>query len=244
MEDVIMKKQKSITTNFIKLLPLKNADLIAITSFLLQGCWFITVDKPSSSSSSSAATTTVLGQSLGNRAGSQIDAQLSALRGMSTTHMPAAIRPDPDTYVRSLLLQYRPKGATLAREIGRVESYRLLMGGAPEDFSKDPSSEYDATSFLAMFKVNQELCTALVAPTAEEHPGWESILPAPPESLSTNLTFLAQRFLGKPSDQIDSSILTSLQTIIDNANTGSSYTYESYIPACLALSMDAEAALL
>ena len=89
----------------------------------------------------------MIGQTLGNQAGGAIDSELSNLYAMTTSHLPAAIRPDPDIYVRNLLLQYRPKGATLAQEIGQVEQFRLLMGGAPEDFAKAPATEYDATSF-------------------------------------------------------------------------------------------------
>ncbi len=213
------------------------------STMILSGCWLVQVDKPKASVSFDT-TTQVIGQSLGNQAGGVNETELANVYALTTTHKPAAVRPDPDVYVRNLLLQYREKGSTLAREIGRVEQYRLLMGGAPEDFAKNPALEYDATSFLAMTKVNEELCEALVAPNAEEHPGWATILPNAATDVEENLLFLAQRFLGKPSSSIDSSLVTTLRSLMDNALSGSSYTYESYLPACLALSMDAEALLL
>ena len=70
---------------------------------------------------------------------------------------------------------------------------------------------------LRVFSYDQgerELCRALVA--SERPSGWSTILPAVSD-LDTNLVFLAQRFLGKRSEDIDSSIITSLKTIMANS---------------------------
>ena len=90
----------------------------------------------SSSSSSATFSGTVAGQPLGSRAGGVNSAALALVHAEETEYAPAAIRPDPDTYIRQLLRQYRAPGATIARQIGNIASYRLLLGGATEDFNK------------------------------------------------------------------------------------------------------------
>jgi hypothetical protein len=180
----------------------------------------------------------------GGKAGGADAAALSALYQKSTDKPPAAVRPDPDLYARRLLRQYRPEGTLVAREIGRVEEYRLLLGGASEDFRTVPQESYDATSLLAMQKVTEDICTSLVAPNAWQHPGWKTILPNAAGNVAGNLKFLAQRILGLPSARIPSEVLTDLTTLTNTAKVDGQIRWESYVPACVALSSDAEALLL
>lgn len=186
----------------------------------------------------------VLGASLGAFAEPQDLEALNTLYAVGTTYAPAPVRPDPDLIVRNLLLQYRETGSTVAREIGRVEEFRLLLGGANVTFTVNPQETYDSTSLLAEMKVAGEICRSLVSPSERDHPGWSSILPATPDQLQTNLAFLAQRFLGLPSDRIDPSTYTTLTAIVNSAKDDGAITYESYIPACTTLILDAEALLL
>lgn len=190
----------------------------------------------------------ILGQTLGEKAGGLDEAALAAVYGVATSHPPAALRPDPDLFVRRLLLEYRDEGATVARQIGEVEQFRLLLGGASEDFAKMPQESYDATSLLAVHKVAEEVCRGLVAPNPWEHPGWSTILPYGGDQEADNIAWLAQRILGKPSTGIASEKLTALQAIMDAEEPfvtqnwwADGNVYVKYIPVCATLALDAEA---
>ena len=222
------------------LVPLVKITIYSIVLGTLTSCYFFRDRKPGAESSTSG----VVGESLGVRAGGVDEAALTALYGVTTSHAPAAIRPDPDLIVRNLLLQYREQGSTVAREIGRVESYRMLLGGASQDFTITPQQTYDATSLLAKMKVAEELCLGLVDPDPSQHPGWESILPEDPSQASTNILYLAQRLKGVPSSTIDADTQARLATILNTAldDTGS-YANASYIPVCTALILDADSML-
>ena len=206
----------------------------------LTSCYFFRKRKPGTQSSQSG----VVGESLGARAGGVDEAGLTALYAISTTQAPAAIRPDPDLVVRNLLLEYRQQGATVAREIGRVESFRMLLGGASQDFTIVPQKTYDATSLLAKMKVAEEICLGLVAPDESMHPGWTSILPSDPSEGDSNILYLAQRLTGVPSADVPAETRTSLAAILASAaEDDGSYSYESYIPVCTSLILDAESLL-
>lgn len=179
----------------------------------------------------------------GGKALGMNEALLGQVHTTTSERAPAAIRPDPDTYIRNLLRQYREEGPVIAQEIGRVEDYRPLLGGANEDFSKAPQLTYDSTSLLAVQKVSAEICEGLVAPTSR-HEGWASILPAAPDSVEANLRFLAQRFIGLPSAQIGDDVIAALREILDVSTENGRVTYQSYIPVCVALTIDAEALYL
>lgn len=217
--------------------------IIVWLSVAESGCYFFR-KKKTGSRETNADIPSILSQPLGAKAGGSNEQALAALHAIETTHAPASIRPDPDVFVRRLLLQYRPTGATLAREIGRVEQFRLLLGGASEDFVTEPSLNYDATSLLAKLKVAEELCQGLVAPDVIKHPGWNTILPANPTDADANIRFLTQRLLGIPSTEINDSVTTSLRGILDMAKVNNSYTTASYIPVCTTLIVDAQALLL
>lgn len=206
----------------------------------LEGCYFFR----KKGTGEDDTTATVAGQSLGPKAGGVNEAALAQLHAIATSHAPAGVRPDPDTVVRRLLLQFRTPGATVAREIGRVEQYRMLLGGASEDFVKKPSETYDATSLLAMLKVSEEVCIGLINPNVEQHPGWTSILPAAPDQVDANLSFLSQRLLGIPSGEVSSTMLTSLASILETAQVDGTYQHSSYVPVCATLLVDAQALLL
>ncbi len=192
----------------------------------------------------SGENTAVIGKSLGLRAG---EADLSALQdlyNLTSAHAPAGIRTDPDMFVRRLLLQYRELGSTVAMEIGRVENYRLLLGGANETFTVTPQENYDATSLLAQLKVADEVCTALVNPNGWTHRGWLTILPYPPTQTSLNIRFLMQRLLGVPSSRLDDAAQLQLQALLEGAKVEGQITLASYVPVCSTLLMDAEGLLL
>lgn len=204
------------------------------------GCYFFRKRDIVDSGESSG----VVGESLGPRAGGPNEAGLFELHSILTDHPPAGIRPDPDLLVRQLLLQYREEGKIVAREINRVEGYRLLLGGASHDFTISPQEGYDATSLLAKIKVAHEICEGLVAPSASRHPGWETILPASSGQVESNVRFLVQRIVGLPSNRIPSSMVESLIRIMNHSTTGSNYEWSSYIPVCATLLVDAGALLL
>lgn len=188
-------------------------------------------------------TNPVLGESIGARAGGLNEAALQQVYDVQSPHPPAGVRPDPDMFMRQILLQYREQGSVVAREIGRVEAFRMLLGGANENFTIVPQESYDATSLLAEFKVAEQLCRSLVAPDPSQHPGWTSILPAPLSDGDSNIRFLAQRLLGVPSESIDEAAIVSLKNI-HGAAQSSVPQASDYVPVCTALIMDAEALLL
>lgn len=200
--------------------------------------------KKSSAGRKQGAGSGVLGASLGDYALGEDQAQLEAVYAVPTTHAPAAVRPDPDLIVRNILLQYRESGSTVAREIGRVEEFRMLLGGANVTFTVTPQETYDSTSLLAEMKVAQEICRSLVNPSGNDHPGWSSILPSPVESLDANLEFLAQRLLGIPSSRIDAVSIETLKSIVNASRVDGRITLQSYVPGCVTLILDAEALLL
>ena len=207
----------------------------------LCSCYFFRNRVPTSTDVNNPAQ--VVGQSLGEKAGIVDTASLGNIHGTLSVHPPAGIRPDPDVFVRRLLLQYRAQGSTVAREIGRVEEYRLLLGGASQDFSTDPQLSFDATSLLSKLKVAEEICRGLVDPNPDQHPGWATILPDTPANADGNIRFLAQRILGKPSSSISTDLVDGLINIM-NVGSNGGYSYSDYVPVCAALLIDAEALLL
>ncbi len=209
----------------------------------VSGCFVIEKDK-TSSGGKSGATGEVLGASLGDHAGVENPPALDAIHAMATTHAPAPVRPDPDLIVRQTLLQYRDTGSTVAREIGRVEQFRMLLGGANATFTVAPQEGYDSTSILAQLKVAEELCKSLVNPNGNDQPGWSSILVADPSDTDTNVKFLMQRMLGIPAARIDATSVADLKSIIDDAKVKGKITRASYVPACATLMLDAEGLLL
>lgn len=214
---------------------------LALCFSLLTSCYVF--NKDSAKGSKKGATAALLGESLGPRASGIDEAALQDVYAVTTTHAPAGVRPDPDLFVRQLLLQYRDQGSLVAREIGRVESFRMLLGGANENFTIVPQETYDATSLLAELKVAEEVCQSLVAPDARLHPGWSTILPAAASEVDTNVRFLAQRLLGVASTTIDEDNINSLKEILASAQ-GATLDNQDYIPVCATLIIDAEALLL
>lgn len=227
------------------------AALLVVFCHLLSACYIFNFFKKKAGDDDAASDVfsgVILGQSLGDKAGDVDEAALAAVYAVSTSHPPAALRPDPDLFVRRLLREYRDEGATVARQIGQVEQYRLLLGGASEDFSKMPQETYDATSLLAVHKVAEEVCRGLVAPNPWEHQGWATILPYGAGQDEENIAWLAQRILGKPSVDIAPEKLTALKSIMDVEEPfisenwwADGNAYVKYIPVCAALALDAEA---
>ena len=222
-----------------------------ITSLLniTAGCYF--VDYFNSDETNSDGETTVdasssqgvLGVTLGSKAGTIDELALEEVYSATSSQAPASIRPDPDMYARRLLLQHHEEGVLVAKEIGSIEAYRLLLGGASLDFQTNPQEDFDATSLLANISVAERICQGLVAPEITDNSSWTSILPANPSDWETNIKYLAQRFLGVPSSDISNETILLLKNIMDS-NTEDSYTNESYISVCTALALDAESLLI
>jgi hypothetical protein len=210
---------------------------------MLPGC-YVFKKRNMGSGTREASTAEVLGASLGEKAGSLNEEALAEVHAITTAYAPAGVRPDPDTFVRQLLLQYREQGSVVAREIGRVEAYRMLLGGASDNFAIVPQETYDATSLLAELKVAEEICEGLVNPNRRQHAGWDSILPADPADTATNIRFLAQRLIGLPSSHIPDEALAQLTAILQTALVNGQVTEASYVPVCATLLIDAEALLL
>jgi hypothetical protein len=222
----------------------------------LSGCYMINFFKRSNHDGTTVGDNatlsgTVVGQPIGDRAGTIDSAALESVYGITTIHAPAAVRPDPDLYVRNLLRQYRPESQTVAQQIGLVEQFRPLLGGAPVDFSTQPQGTYDATSLLAVSKVADQVCQGLVAPSEWQQPGWTTILPNPPDQEQANILWLAQRMMGKPSSSIDPSVVPALTAIMQEEepflsqdNLDPTNPYSKYVPVCSALALSTEALYL
>jgi len=222
---------------------------LAFLAFALSGCYMYSYFKRTNPTTSATTTfnTTVVGTSLGTEAGGPNEAALAQVYLVTTSHAPAAVRPDPDLFVRRLLRQYRPESSTVARQIGKVEKFRLLLGGAPQNFATNPATTYDATSLLAVSKVADEVCRALVAPNSSEHPGWSSILPFAADQEQNNIAWLAQRLLGRPTAKIDPSLYPQLQAIMVAEEPvvaknwwAANNAYAKYIVVCAALTLTAD----
>ncbi len=227
--------------------------LLAFVLEALSGCYiynFFKRDRNGGDDEDDGYGTGVIGNSLGPKAGGVDEAALAQVYAVGTTHAPSAIRPDPDLFVRRLLRQYRPEGVTVARQIGQVEQFRLLLGGASVDFAKAPQDIYDATSLLAVSKVAEEVCRGLVAPNPYEHGDWTSILPYPAASENENIQWLAQRIIARPTTSIDSAVFTQLTAIMEGEKPflsdnwwADGNPYAKYVPVCATLALDAEALL-
>jgi hypothetical protein len=181
---------------------------------------------------------------LGARAGDAIEAQLDEIYKITSPIPPAFVRPDPDLFARRMIRQFRNEDMTVAKEIGRVEDYRLLLGGASQDFRTIPQETYDATSLLATQKVAENVCQGLINPSVDAQPGWKTVLPFDPTSIDENLKFLAQRILGLPTSKIPAETLVQLKAVVESEKQGGRVTPASYVTACTFLAMDAEALLL
>lgn len=216
--------------------------ILLLASLLLQtGCYFFNKRKFASGDDETPA---VFTRPLGPKAGGIDQEALEDVYQITTTHAPASVRPDPDTFVRQTILQFRSQGTTVAREVGRVEQYRLLLGGASEDFVTNPQKSYDATSLLAEIKVSQEVCEGLVNPNANDHPGWSTILQEEANNSQNNIRFLIQRLMGIPSSHITDEMTTSLSDILEGARVNGRIEYSSYVPVCTAILLDAQSLLL
>ena len=224
--------------------------LVALAVCPLPGCYVVDFFKHKAAASKDAEDVfagRVIGAPLGNKAGEVDEAALAAVHAIAASAPPAVIRPDPDLFARRVLKQFRDEDPTLARVIGNIERYKVLLGGASQDFVTTPQETYDATSLLAVAKVAEEACRGLVAPTAAEHPGWPTILPYPASDSHGNLAFLLQRLTGRPSTTIDEARIIELQQIMDASDPkeiGGDPAYARFVPACAAILLGAEALYL
>ncbi|MFZ9521182.1 MAG: hypothetical protein ACO3A4_11970 [Silvanigrellaceae bacterium] len=178
------------------------------------------------------------------KAGGEDAVGLARVHAESFASAPAAIRPDPDLYARRLIRQFRSDGNTMARQLGLVEQYRLMLGGASDDFRTVPQDTYDATSLLTLQKVAQEICISLVAPTSWRQPGWSTVLTEPPAQVEANVRSLMKRMLGISENSLDATAVADLVAMVNAEPVDGKIANESYITACTAIAMDAEALLL
>lgn len=179
-----------------------------------------------------------------SRAGSELSNALTQVHSVSFQSAPAAVRPDPDLFARRLLKQFRPDGNTYARQLGRVEQFRLMLGGASEDFRTVPQTGYDSTSLLTLQKVAQLICASIVAPDSGTHPGWESVLPNALNEIEPNVRFLMSRMLGLRESSLNSTSVSELTDIVSAFSVNGIVAAESYVHACTAIALDGEALLL
>jgi len=162
-----------------------------------------------------------------------------------TSNIPAApVRPDPDLFGRRLLRQFRSEDSTLSRAISSIEDYKSLLGGASIDFRVAPQESYDATSILAIQRVSEILCQALVAPTAWAQPGWGSILEFGAHDKQKNIVSLFTRLTGKPESDLTADKSAQLQAILEMETTNGKMTDASYTGVCVAILSDTESLLL
>lgn len=178
------------------------------------------------------------------KAGDADTTALSLVHTKSFASAPAPVRPDPDLYARRLLRQFRTDGNTLARQLGLVEQYRLMLGGATDDFRTVPQDSYDATSLLTLQKVAQEICIALVSPNPSVHAGWQSVLPEAPENVTANVRWLMRKMHAVPDASLSSSAVTELVEMVQADAVKGVIVASSYVTACTAMALDAEALLL
>ena len=228
---------------------------VMLAVVLLPGCYFVEYFEDTKATASDPTQTlardTVLGQFLGQPAGTVNEAALDTVHAVTTTVPPANIRPDPDLYARRLLLQHRPEGTVVARLIGSIEAFRPLVGGASIDFQKSPQKIFDATSLLATFSVSQVVCEGLVAPVPWTHGDWTSALPAAPSDWNANIRWLIQTVTGRHVNRITEDMVTQLRAIMDaehnaraaqeDAVVAGQYDHASYVPVCSVLTIDPEA---
>jgi len=179
-----------------------------------------------------------------SKAGTEITGALAQVHSSSLVSAPAGVRPDPDLFARRLLKLFRSDGNTFARQLGQIEEYRLMLGGASDAFRTVPQSGYDSTSLLTLQKVAQLICVSVVAPSPSLHPGWESVLPNPPSEVELNIRFLMSRMLGLKESALNASSVAELSELVTAFSDSGVVTNESYVNACTALSLDGEALLL
>jgi len=214
--------------------------LLLVAELLATGCYFFRKKKAGGSGSNAVMSTVVTGP----RASAVNRTLLDEIHAVRTEHAPAAIRPDPDVFVRRLLLEYRKEGATVARQIGLVENYRLLLGGASDDFITSPQEGYDATSLLAKLKVGELICEGLVDPSGGAHGNWTSILPHDVAEREANIRFLIQRLTGLPSPDIPEEKFASLLNILESqVSMEGKLDFSSYVVVCATLIIDSESLL-
>lgn len=169
---------------------------------------------------------------------------LAKVHAESFASAPAAVRPDPDLYARRLLKQFKSDGNTLARQLGLVEQYRLMLGGATDDFRTVPQESYDATSLLTLQTVAEEICTALVTPNSWSQPGWQTVLTEPPANVEANIRALMSKMLGLPNGGLSSTAVSELVEMVQLEAKNGVIENKNYVTACTAMAMDAEALLL
>lgn len=216
---------------------LRRMGCLAITSTLALSCqWKKSLVENSESSSLDAIPF--------SKAGGENATTLASVHASSMQSSPASVRPDPDLYARRLLKQFRTDGNTLARQLGQVEQYRLMLGGASDDFRTVPQETYDATSLLTLQKIAQDICVALLTPDSSKHPGWASVLPETPTNIQANIKYLMRRMLGLSESTLNSTSLTELVEMVNAFPDNGVITAKSYLTACTAIAMDAEALLL
>lgn len=210
---------------------------IALAAALVQGCYFFKPKKVSTTAPSGS----LEGPAVPKASSGPDEAALAALALVSHEVAPAPVRPNPDAFARQLLLMFHEEGTGVAKQIGRVENFRMLLGGASDDFTTEAQTTYDATSLLANLKVVEEVCSGLIDPSTSIHGDWQTILPAAPSDKSANIRFLYTRLLGVAASSVPATDITDLESILDQAATGAgSYDREHYVPVCAAILLNSQ----
>jgi hypothetical protein len=106
------------------------------------------------------------------------------------------IRMDPDLLAHQKVKTILGINSKNVELLGNLGSYRLLLGGASHDFQRDIQTNYDTTSLLTFYKINQDICAALVGETEKD-----SQLPFPYLEIEKNLDFLIHHQVGLNSTE-------------------------------------------
>lgn len=211
--------------------------LLALIATGLQSCYFFKPKKVSQASPSGS----IQGPAIAKASTGPDEAALASLALVTHEVAPAPVRPNPDAFARQLLLMFRSEGTGIAKQIGRVENYRMLLGGASDDFTTEVQATYDATSLLANLKVVEEVCTGLVDPSRNIHGDWQTILPADTSDVDTNIRFLYTRLMGVPSSAVPAADISDLTGILNQAATSAgNYDHEHYVSVCSAILLNAQ----
>ncbi len=162
---------------------------------------------------------------LGDKALGAQDFYLQQIRNTPAALAPALIRPDPDLVMKNLLKSMTPSNLKLAKQLGIVEKYRLLLGGAPEDLSTLPQSNYDSTSLITIQALSSIVCTYILNNNSFT---WSA------KDSNTGVSYLAQRITGlsSNSDEFQQN-LSAWKGLVTTTKS-----YSDYSSLCTTLMMD------
>jgi hypothetical protein len=163
---------------------------------------------------------------LGDKALGAQDFYLQQIRSTSASLAPALIRPDPDLVMKNLLKSMTPNNLKLSKQLGVVEKYRLLLGGAPEDLSTSPQFNYDSTSLITIQSLSSTVCSYILSNSSFT---WSA------KDSQIGVSYLAQRITGLSSNSGEfQENISSWQALVPTTPN----SYSEYSNLCMTLMMD------